>query len=46
MRENLAAIDVKLLAADLAEIDTAFARMKIHGGRMNADQMLVVDASM
>jgi aryl-alcohol dehydrogenase-like predicted oxidoreductase len=46
LRENLAAIDVKLLAADLAEIDTAFAHMKIHGGRMNADQMLVVDTSL
>lgn len=43
LRENLAAIELQLLPADLAEIDTAFARMKVQGGRMNADQMRIVD---
>lgn len=43
LRENLAAIALQLLPVDLAEIDTAFARMKVQGGRMNADQMRIVD---
>jgi len=41
--ENLAAINVQLSAADLREIDTAFAKIKVHGGRMNEEQMQVVD---
>ena len=41
--ENLAAINVQLSAADLREIDTAFAKIKVHGGRMNEEQMRVVD---
>jgi aryl-alcohol dehydrogenase-like predicted oxidoreductase len=46
LRENLAATDVPLLAADLAEIDNAFARIKVQGGRMNADQMRIVDETL
>lgn len=45
LSENLGAIQLVLNAADLTEIDTAFARMKIYGGRMNADQMRIVDAT-
>ncbi|MDP1935757.1 MAG: aldo/keto reductase [Hylemonella sp.] len=43
LRESLASIDLQLLPADLTEIDTAFSRMKVQGGRMNADQMRIVD---
>lgn len=43
LRENLASIDLQLNPADLKEIDTAFARMTLQGGRMNADQMRIVD---
>jgi aryl-alcohol dehydrogenase-like predicted oxidoreductase len=41
--ENLAAINVQLTAADLREIDTAVAKIKVHGGRMNEEQMRIVD---
>jgi aryl-alcohol dehydrogenase-like predicted oxidoreductase len=41
--ENLAAISVQLTAADLREIDTAVAKIKVHGGRMNEEQMRIVD---
>jgi aryl-alcohol dehydrogenase-like predicted oxidoreductase len=41
--ENLTAIDVQLTAADLREIDTAVAKIKVHGGRMNEEQMRIVD---
>jgi len=41
--ENLAAINVQLTTADLREIDTAFAKIKVHGGRMNEEQMRIVD---
>ena len=41
--ENLGAINVQLTPADLREIDTAFSKIKVHGGRMNAEQMKVVD---
>jgi hypothetical protein len=43
--ENLGAINVQLTRADLREIDTAFSRVKVHGGRMNKEQMQVVDES-
>ena len=38
-RENLNSINVHLTPADLREIETAFSRLKVHGGRMNATQM-------
>ncbi len=41
--ENLAAINVQLTAADLREIDNAVAKIKVHGGRMNEEQMRIVD---
>jgi len=43
LKENLQAIDVQLTAADLREIDTALSRIKVYGGRMNEEQMRVVD---
>jgi len=43
LTENLAAAHVELTAADLREIETASAAIKVHGGRMNAEQMKVVD---
>lgn len=43
--ENLGALRVELSAADLQEIETALAGITIHGGRMNAMQMGVVDTS-
>jgi aryl-alcohol dehydrogenase-like predicted oxidoreductase len=38
-RENLAAINVNLTPSDLREIEAAFSRLQVHGGRMNATQM-------
>ena len=43
LNENLGAIDVQLTPSDLREIDTAFSEIKVHGGRMNEEQMKVVD---
>jgi aryl-alcohol dehydrogenase-like predicted oxidoreductase len=43
LNENLGAVDVPLTAADLREIDTALSNIKVHGGRMNEEQMKVVD---
>ena len=43
LNENMGAINVRLTPADLREIDTAFSKIKVHGGRMNAEQMKVVD---
>ena len=43
LNENLEAINVKLSAADLREIETAFAKIKVYGGRMNEMQMKAVD---
>ena len=43
LRENLGAIDIDLSTDDLRQIDEAIAGVKVSGGRMNADQMQVVD---
>jgi aryl-alcohol dehydrogenase-like predicted oxidoreductase len=43
--ENLGATRLALTPADLNELDTAFAKVKVHGGRMNAEQMRAVDQS-
>jgi aryl-alcohol dehydrogenase-like predicted oxidoreductase len=43
LNENLGAINVQLTAADLNEIETAFAGITVHGGRMNEMQMKVVE---
>jgi aryl-alcohol dehydrogenase-like predicted oxidoreductase len=46
LTENLGAVGVQLTSADLREIDTAFASVTVHGGRMNKEQMKVVDETM
>ena len=38
-RENLGAVNVHLTPEDLREIEAAFAKITIHGGRMDAKQM-------
>jgi aryl-alcohol dehydrogenase-like predicted oxidoreductase len=43
LNENLGAINVQLTPADLSELETAFSKIKVHGGRMNEMQMKVVD---
>jgi len=43
LSENLAAINVQLTSADLREIGIALSKIKVHGGRMNEEQMRVVD---
>lgn len=43
LKENLAATDLELTPADLTELDSAFAALVVHGSRMNAMQMKVVE---
>jgi aryl-alcohol dehydrogenase-like predicted oxidoreductase len=43
LNENLAAINVQLTLADLREIETAFSKIKVHGGRMSEKYMRQVD---
>src|SRR6266567_3939605 len=43
LNENIGAINVQLMHADLREIDTAVSKIKVHGGRMNEEQMKVID---
>src|SRR3954468_6672444 len=43
LSENLNSIHVQLTADDLREIDGALSHIRVHGGRMNEEQMLVVD---
>jgi len=43
LNENLGAINIQLTAADMSELETAFSKLKVHGGRMNEMQMKVVD---
>ena len=43
LHDNVGAIDVNLSSADLRDIDAAFSAIKVEGGRMNSDQMKVVD---
>jgi aryl-alcohol dehydrogenase-like predicted oxidoreductase len=43
LNENLGAINVQLTPADLREIETALSEITVHGGRMNEQQMKVVD---
>jgi len=41
--ENVKAIAVQLSPSDLADIDKAFSKIRVNGGRMNKEQMKVVD---
>jgi len=43
--ENLQAVNVQLSPVDLSEIEVAVAKLTVHGGRMNAMQMQMVDES-
>jgi len=43
--EILGAIDVELSVEDLRDIDADFARVEVEGGRMNSEQMKVVDTA-
>jgi len=43
LSENLGAIHVQLTPEDLRELDSAVSQIKVHGGRMNAEQMKAVD---
>ena len=43
LNENLGAINVQLTPAELAELDTAFSKLSVHGGRMNEMQMKIVE---
>ncbi len=38
-KENLGAYDIKLSTADLQELEAAYSKLKVNGGRMNAMQM-------
>jgi aryl-alcohol dehydrogenase-like predicted oxidoreductase len=43
LNENLTAISVQLTLADLREVETAFSKIKVHGGRMSEKHMRDVD---
>jgi aryl-alcohol dehydrogenase-like predicted oxidoreductase len=43
LSENLGAVNFQLKYEDLRELDSAISQIKVHGGRMNAEQMKVVD---
>jgi aryl-alcohol dehydrogenase-like predicted oxidoreductase len=43
LNENLGAINVQLTPTDLREIEAAFAKIKVHGGRMGEKYMRDVD---
>ena len=43
LQENIAASLIELTPGDLREIDNALSGIKVHGGRMNEQQMQVVE---
>ena len=43
LEENIEAADLVLTAEDLKEIERALSEFKVHGGRMNEQQMKVVE---
>ncbi|TCP95993.1 aryl-alcohol dehydrogenase-like predicted oxidoreductase [Cricetibacter osteomyelitidis] len=43
LQENLGALQVPLTAADILEIETAFAKMGVAGERMNEAQLSIID---
>jgi len=45
LSENLGAVRLQMTTADLLELDAAFAKVDVRGGRMNAQQMQLVDTS-
>ncbi len=44
LNENFGALDVELTRSDLTELDTAFSKLTVHGGRMSEQQMRVVES--
>lgn len=45
LQENIGAISIVLTAQDLIEIGSALSDLAVHGGRMNAEQMKVVETA-
>ena len=45
LQENIGASLIALTAADLKEIESALSDLSVHGGRMNAEQMKVVETA-
>ena len=43
LHENLGAIHVQLAPADLRDVEAALSGITVHGGRMNQEQMRIVD---
>jgi aryl-alcohol dehydrogenase-like predicted oxidoreductase len=43
LRENFGALDVELTAEDLSQLEAEFAKLTVHGGRMNDMQMQMVE---
>jgi aryl-alcohol dehydrogenase-like predicted oxidoreductase len=43
LNENLGALDVQLRSADLREIETALAKLTVHGERMSERHMQQID---
>ena len=43
LNENLGAIDVQLTPADLRDLEAAFSKLTVHGGRMSEKHMRDVD---
>ena len=39
LRENIGAVQVRLTAVDVQELETGLVRLEIYGGRMDARQM-------
>lgn len=44
LQENLGALNVQLTADELSDMDRAFHKLKVHGGRMSKEHMKVVDS--
>ena len=43
LKENLAAVQVRLTSTEVAQLDAKFSQFKVHGGRMNEMQMKIVE---
>jgi aryl-alcohol dehydrogenase-like predicted oxidoreductase len=43
LAENLGALDLQATPAEITELDDAFSKLSVHGGRMNEMQMKVVE---
>jgi len=43
LQENIESSRLVLTAEDMKEIDSALAEFRVHGGRMNEEQMKVVE---